>query len=447
MDLEKIIKFFDSRFLISLANTFALNKERIVKDKAISEILKEIDDYFKEHYIKKHIIAEEAKLMQKYYFKKKINTIKIKKRVEEYKKFYEKLSSLSNSEEIIQFLCLYYLNDMAADFNPAFLLFFKEACKFMFREFIKNFKIIADEKTLKIIKNIQGKYSLFYLPNHVSNADHIPIAFSINMKGLFHPVIVAGANLYRGVSKILLPKLNVEKLRRDFITDKSKWLQNPLYSLCFKMYNNYLWKHNEPFLFYIEGGRSRDGIIGEPKYGIISEIFNFIKKEKKKSFFIPITISYTIVPEDVELYESFNGKKNISYGDLFYQLSKLNKEYRKFKKPYIYVKFLEPIEISPDTSLNYKDFSKSLIELLRKNVVITPTYLLAKVLDENGELTLNKLENIYNEKAKNLESKDNFKQAIDIFIQRNLIKISDNYVKIVEKGIIKQYSNRIKYLT
>ncbi len=446
VNIEKIVKFFDSRFIVNLANTLSFNKERIKKEQAIKEILEEIDNYFKEHYVKKFIIAEEAKLMQKYYIKKKISTIRNERAKEEYKKILESLDKIENNEEVIQFLCNYYLNDMAADFNPAFLIFFREMCKILYREFIKNLKIIVEDETIKFLKNIQGKNPIFYLPNHISNADHVPILISINKKKLFHPVIVAGANLYRGVSKILLPKLNVEKLRRDFITDKAKWLSNPLYKLSFIKYNNYLWKHNEPFLFYIEGGRSRDGSIGEPKYGIISEIFNFIKEEKKTSYFVPITISYTIVPEDYELYEATKGK-NITDNNLLTYLSKLNKEYKKFKDNSIYVKILKPIEVKPDSKENYKDFSKKIINILRKNIIVTSTYLLAKILNKNEERNIEKLEKIYNLEAETTYTKNKFKNALNIFEKRKIIEIKDNCVNIRHKGLIEQYSNRIKYLT
>ncbi len=446
VNIEKVVKFFDSRFIVNLANTFSFNKERIKKDQAIKEILEDINSYFKEHYIKKFIIAEEAKLMQKYYIKKKISNLRNEKAKEEYKNMLKKLDEIENNEEVIQFLCNYYLNDMAADFNPAFLIFFREMCKFLYKEFIKNLKIIVKDETIKFIKKVQGKNPIFFLPNHISNADHIPILIGINKKKLFHPVIVAGANLYRGVSKILLPKLNVEKLRRDFITDKAKWLNNPLYKLSFVKYNNYLWSHKEPFLFYIEGGRSRDGTIGEPKYGIISEIFNFIKEKNKTSYFIPITISYTIVPEDYELYEATKGK-NITDNNLLTYLTKLNKEYKKFKDSTIYVKILEPIEVKPELKVDYKDFSKNIINILRKNIIITPTYLLAKILNQSDEKEIEKLEKLYNLESKTPYTENKFKIALNIFEKRKIIEIKNNYIHIIHKGLIKQYSNRIKYLT
>ncbi len=422
--MKKILNFFDNRLIIAFANKFFLNKQRIIKESAINEVLNEIENYFNRHSIKKYIIGEEAKILQKIYFKNRSG--------EKYEKLLQKLNNLKSIDEVINFLSKYYLEDISADFNPAFLIFFKYVCKIKFRQFIKNLKVVADRKDIEKIKKIQGNFPLFYLPNHVSNADHIPIAFVLNRLKLFHPVIVAGANLYRGISKILLPKLNVEKLRRDYLKENFKWIHNPLYRMAFKYYNFYLWEKNEPFLFYIEGGRSRDGKIGKPKLGIITDIFEFIKSKNRKAYFTPITISYTVVPEDTSLFEAQNGK-NITDRDLFQELSYLNYEYKNFKNAEIFVKILSPIEVSPDNSLSPKEFAHNIIEILRKNIVPTSTYLLANFLMKNRDV---KIEDINDE---------NMKKALEIFIKRGFLKVEEGLIKIIHKDLIEQYSNRLAF--
>ncbi len=445
MNIGRLFKILDSKIVIGISNIIFLNKQRIKKEDAIKEVLTEIEEYFKEHNIKRYLIGEEVKLLQKLYFKNQIS--KTKGRVKEkYINLLAELEKLESSEETIRFLAKYYLEDMAADLNPAYVILLKIVFSYMYKEFIKNFKIYSESNnTIERLKRIQGNYPLFYIPNHVSNADHIPIAFGLNKKKLYHPVIVAGENLYRGISKRLLPKINVEKLRRDYMKENFKWLQNPLYSMVFKKYNRYLWRQNEPFLFYIEGGRSRDGKIKSPKLGIISEIFQFIKEEKKKVYFVPVSISYTIVPEDLELYEATKGK-NITEKDLFKHLSELNFEYKKFKKPYIYVKIMDPIEITYKEKISHKDFAFSIVEKIKKNIVITPTYFLAKLIlnNENNNLELNFVENEYNRLATTEELKGKFNLAIDIFTKKKFIEIDNkNRILIKIRELIVQYANRI----
>ena len=430
-----IIKIFDSKLLISIADKFCLNKQRIKREIAFKEILEEIEEYYKLHKFKRVIVAEEVKFLQKNYWKSRNNP--------KYRKYLKQLESIKDTLEIIKFLSGYYLNDIMPDFNPAFLIFFREVCKLKYREFVKNFKVLTEsDNTLKSIKNIQGKYPLFFLPNHISNADHIPICFALNKNGIFHPVIVAGANLYRGISKRILPKLNVEKLRRDYIRENFKWLQNPLYRMCFERFNRYIWRKNEPFLFYIEGGRSRDGKIRKPKYGIISEIFKFLKEEKRICYFVPVTISYTIVPEDKELVDSKYGK-NISEGDLLTELEKLNREYKKFKNPHIYVKFLDPIRITPEDNRGVKDFANSVIELLKKNIIPTSTYIFSKILLSTKDFRIDILNNLYSEKKEEYNLLHSFDEVLNIFENRGILKTENGKIKILENEIIEQYANRL----
>ena len=77
--------------------------------------------------------------------------------------------------------------------------------------------------------------------------------------------------------------------------------------MVFKNYNYYLWSHNEPFLFYIEGTRSRNGKILPPKYGFLKEIVKFIEENNQTAYFVPVSLSYTVVPEDIELVKSLKG--------------------------------------------------------------------------------------------------------------------------------------------
>ncbi len=430
-----IIKIFDSKFLISIANKFCLNKQRIKKEIAFKDILNEIENYYKIHKFKRIIVAEEVKFLQKNYWRNK-KTHKADKLIKD-------LDSIKDTLEIIMFLSRYYLNDIMPDFNPAFLVFFREVCKLKYREFIKNFKILTEsDDTIRRIKDVQGKYPLFFLPNHVSNADHIPICFSLNKNKIFHPVIVAGANLYRGISKKILPKLNAEKLRRDYIRENFKWLQNPLYKMCFEKYNRYIWRKNEPFLFYIEGGRSRDGRISKPKYGIISDIIKFLKEEKRICYFVPITISYTVVPEDIELINSKYGK-NITEKDLLKQLEKLNSEYKNFKNPYIYVKFLNPIKVSYDENINPRGFANSIVKLLKKNVVPTSTYIFSKILMTSNDYSIDNLKDIYSAKKDEYKLFHNFSEVVDIFEKKGILKAENSKIKVFHREVIEQYANRI----
>jgi hypothetical protein len=460
--LEKILKITGSKPARNIANIFCLNKARIRKEDAIKYIVENVNRNILESTIKKVFIAEECKLMQKYYIKnqlKRLSSPKYKKVVKEYSQQLEYLNNLSSSEEIIRYLAQYYAQDMAADFDPAFLIVFKELAKYLFPKMYNSIKVTSkSRKAIEKIKIIQGKYPVFFIPNHISNSDHLPFCVALNKSGLFHPVIVAGANLYRGASKNMLPKLNCYKLQRDYIHGDVKWLSNPIYNLVFKYYNKFLWSKNEPFLFYIEGTRTRTGKILPPKLGFLKEVLNFIKEEGKAVYFVPISISYTAVPEDEELVDSLKGKK-ISERDLISQHLQLEKIYSRVKDSSIYLNIAKPIMVIPEDIPKPTDFAQKIIDIISKNIVITPTYHVANAIievknsDNTFDLNLvrNYLGGIF---FKNLKLNYNFlillekevSVGMDVFLKKEAIKkIGKEKYEILKLDLIEQYFNRIAH--
>jgi len=458
--LEKILKITKSKPATFIANLLFLNKSRIKKDEAVKYVVENVTNNIFNSTLKKVFLAEECKLMQKYYIKnqiKKLSSKKYKKIVDEYKKQLETLDSLDSSEEIIKYLAKYYAEDMAADFDPAFLMVFRELARLLFPKMFYSVKVTSkSRRAIEQIKKIQGKYPIFFIPNHISNSDHLPFCVALNKSGIFHPVIVAGANLYRGASKALLPKLNCYKLQRDYIYGDIKWLSNPIYNLVFKYYNKYLWSKNEPFLFYIEGTRTRTGKILPPKLGFLKEILNFVKEEEKIVYFVPISLSYTAVPEDEELVDSLKGKK-ISERDLITQHLHLEKVYGMVKDSSIYVNISRPIQVIPEDIPKPNDFAMKIINIISKNIVITPTYHIAnaimEVKDKDNVFELDSIRNylggIYLNKLKLnynflilLEKEISI--GIDVFIKKNAIKlIEKERYQIIKKELIEQYFNRI----
>ncbi len=460
--LEKILKITGSKPARLLANTFFLNKERLHKKDAVNYIVENVTKSIFESSIKKVIIAEECKLMQKYYIKnqiKKLSAAKYKKVIEEYNRQLEKLNSLNSSEDIIRYLAEYYADDMTADFDPAFLIVFRELAKILFPRMYRSIKVTSkSKKAIEEIKRIQGKYPIFFIPNHISNSDHLPFCVALNKSGIFHPVIVAGANLYRGASKSLLPKLNCYKLQRDYIHGDVKWLSNPVYNLVFKYYNRFLWSKNEPFLFYIEGTRTRTGKILPPKLGFLKEILNFVKEENRMVYFVPISLSYTAVPEDEELVDSLKGKR-ISERDLITQHLHLEKVYGMVKDSSIYLNISKPMPVIPENIPKASDFAQKIISKISKNIVITPTYHVAnaiiEVKDKDNVFNINNVKNyIGNIFLEHLNLNYNFlillereiMLGIDVFLKKKAIKYEKHdYYKITKPELIEQYYNRIAH--
>ncbi|HDS16755.1 MAG TPA: hypothetical protein ENN66_09165 [Proteobacteria bacterium] len=390
---EILLKISRNPFLLKLANCFAVNKCRIQREHLINTVTTQILQQYGSGGILGELSVFEAKNLQLMHDNMLLHRLKSRLQDKDGERRVRYESSIRNLEKRIEslkqlegpeslgFLVKLYLEDIAPDFNPVFLLIFRTVAQRLFNNFIKSIRAVESQPgTIEQIRTLIGREPVFFIANHISNADHLPILFALNRFRLISPVVIGGSNLYHGLSARLLPKLNVCQLKRDdMIEKKIKWLGNPVYIETFKQHNQYAWLHNEPYLFYPEGGRSRSGKILKPKLGIIKNIFDFVRKNQRAVHFVPVSLSYTCVPEDLEIEESRKGT-DISHGDLIQQLARLNREYGSFKKTATYVNLGSPITVAPDQIPDLEDFSCALLLRVRDGIRSTPTYELAQMI-------------------------------------------------------------------
>ncbi|MCD6269349.1 MAG: 1-acyl-sn-glycerol-3-phosphate acyltransferase [Deltaproteobacteria bacterium] len=462
--IDLIISTSRSPILIRLVNRFAVNKNRIQRKRLIQAVTKHLlADYGREGMFG-DLSVFEAKNLQLMHDNLLLR--KLKSRAEgsvggRHKRLINSINNIQQRTEklkqldgpdVIRFLSSLYLEDIAPDFDPVFLILFRSLAKRLFNNFVGSIRAVETETgTINELANLIGKEPVFFIANHVSNADHLPILFALNRAAIISPVVIGGSNLYHGISKKILPKINVCQIKRDdMIEKKIKWLGNPVYIETFKQHNQYMWIHNEPYLFYPEGGRSRNGKIMTPKVGIIKNIFEFVKTEHRQVHFIPLSISYTSVPEDLAIEESRKGI-NISYSDLIQELANLNREYGHIKDTAIHVNLGLPITVTPDNLPDLEEFSYELMNRVRDGIHPTSTYEVAQMIlfysdsldtSEADRFSVNDLKN-----ANPDYSTERLSSAIEIFTAKKFIapaKEPDvhNLFNIINPDMLRQYANR-----
>jgi len=353
--------------------------------------------------------------------------------------------------DVLRYLANLYLEDIAPDFDPVFLIVFRTLAERIFNNFIRSIQLHeATPGTLREIRELSGREPLFFIANHISNADHLPILFALNRARIISPVVIGGSNLYRGISARILPKVNVCQLKRDdMIERKIKWLGNPVYIETFKQHNQYMWLHNEPYLFYPEGGRSRSGMILRPKVGIIKNIFEFIRKTNRRAHFALISLSYTCVPEDLAIEESRKGI-NISYSDIITQLAELNREYGCFKQTPTHVVLDRPLTVTPERIPDLEDFSLEMMGQVCANIRSTPTYEVARMIQNlcasrEPESVFSQLEL---ERAAPVEDHRRIAAGLEIFRRKGFVEsvsgpeTGNGDYRVVNPDLIRQYANR-----
>ena len=468
-----------------LTNRCCVNKLRMQKTVMVKEVVEAVGRYYREHKLEVAMDARQALIYQKIYFRQKAKSIRQKltaledeapsikdpAKLQTLLFFYRRRALELNKQKqpvaIVDYLSRYYIEDMAADFDPAFLIAFRSIARHIFPHLVKSIRLSEEESgVFDQIRDLMGKAPVFILPNHVSNADHIPICFAINGFNGLQPVIAAGANLFRGVSNWIMPRVNAYKIRREHLGRDSRWFQNlkwfhnPVYRQVHREYLHYLWDHNEPFMFYIEGTRSRDGRIGKPKTGIMENLAGYVKNTGRQVYLVPVSLSYTIVPEDVDIEASRTGK-NISEKDIFTQLAMLDKQYAKLPDSAIHVHFSTPISYGSESG-NINNAVIRLMESIGRGVVRSYTSLLAEAImnmdvdsREEKSFTIQEVSDYFLEHFELLpevvdaDVAHDIMMAIDAFCRKKFIlqnSLTGDY-QVENMPLIQQYARRIAHLS
>lgn len=239
------------------------------------------------------------------------------------------------------------------------------------------------------IKELQKKYHLILVPNHQSHADYVALQY-ILYKWFKMPVyIAAGINLNIFPIGSLFKRCGAFFIRRKF--------DDELYKLAFQGYIYYLLKSDKVVEFFFEGGRTRNGKLLAPRYGLFSMLLDAHTKfgdDPKPLMFIPVSIAHEMIPEERAHAKELSGaKKEKEKATQLFKLLKLAKR----KLGTVHVRFSPGIVV--DTySEELKDKTQSLaFECFRavgRGMPVTPTSLLALVMldDPQGALTWKQIE-------------------------------------------------------
>ncbi|MDF1554592.1 MAG: 1-acyl-sn-glycerol-3-phosphate acyltransferase [Deferrisomatales bacterium] len=382
-----------------LAARLSRNQPPAPRAEVVAAVSRAVSTHYHHHRIEAELAARQACTYQRVWFRHRVREFRSlaesapddprRPRWEELANYFraasQRLQDCGDADAVIAHLATYYVQDMAADLNPAFFLTFKQVARRLFPCFVDSIRASETEPgVFDRLRELDGTAPLVYVPNHVSNADHIPICFALNSLGLRQPKIAAGANLFRGTSTRILPRVNVYKIRREHIGDGSSWLnnirwfQNPIYRRTHAEYLRYGWDHNEDLLFYLEGTRSRDGTIGRAKLGILAEAFEYATETARTLYAVPVSIAYTVVPEDRDIESSRSGK-NISHTDLVAQLTALDRSYRTYAEVPIHVRLGPPTPLDADSG-GVDKMGADLLKQVKAGVVLTDTSVAAACL-------------------------------------------------------------------
>ncbi|MCG2608453.1 glycerol-3-phosphate 1-O-acyltransferase PlsB [Acinetobacter sp. SM34] len=280
-----------------------------------------------------------------------------------------------------------YLTEVVSDFSYSTLRFAELALTKLWTQLYDGIEV----HNFDTVRELAKDYEIVYTPCHRSHIDYLLLSYVIFNRGLMVPHIAAGINLNLPVVGQIMRGAGAYFIRRTFSG-------NELYTSVFKEYLHSLLSRNTPLEYFIEGGRSRTGLLLPPKKGMLSmTIQSHLRGATKPIAFIPTYFGYEKLIEGTSYLNELNGKPKEAES-IWGILSSVRKIEKVFGQ--VHVNFGEPVFLdqvlaehqAKQIKLNIHDelpqpviqtvnqVANSIQENINKAVVINPISLISLIL-------------------------------------------------------------------
>lgn len=279
-----------------------------------------------------------------------------------------------------------YLDEIVSDYSYSTIRFADIALTKLWTQLYDGIEV----HNFDMVRELSKDYELVYTPCHRSHIDYLLLSFVIHKRGLMVPHIAAGINLNMPIVGQIMRGAGAYFIRRSFSG-------NALYTAVFKEYVHSLLNRNTPLEYFIEGGRSRTGLLLPAKKGMLAmTIQSHLRGNSKPIVFIPTYFGYEKLLEGSTYIKELGGQKKQAES-LFGLLKSIQKIEKVFGK--VHVNFGEPVYLDdllqqnhapehvaleedlPDTVKSAVNAAAAdILENINKAVVINPVSLISLVL-------------------------------------------------------------------
>ncbi|OTG91279.1 glycerol-3-phosphate 1-O-acyltransferase PlsB [Acinetobacter sp. ANC 3813] len=362
-----------------------------------------------------------------------------------------------------------YLDEIVSDYSYSTIRFADIALTKLWTQLYDGIEV----HNFDMVRELSKDYELVYAPCHRSHIDYLLLSFVIHKRGLMVPHIAAGINLNMPVVGQIMRGAGAYFIRRSFSG-------NALYTAVFKEYVHSLLSRNTPLEYFIEGGRSRTGLLLPAKKGMLAmTIQSHLRGNSKPIVFIPTYFGYEKLLEGSTYIKELGGQKKQAES-LFGLLKSIQKIEKVFGK--VHVNFGEPVFLNdllqqnnapkhvaleeelPDSVKGVVNAAaEDILENINKAVVINPVSLISLVLlnapthslaEHDVLLRLEQFRhylkaNRYDERMQITELSNH--EIIQYAIQLKQIELiehdNERWVKVCDKqdALLKYFSNNIMH--
>lgn len=236
------------------------------------------------------------------------------------------------NEAQVEDQCRRYLNEISANFSYSSLRLFRLFLKGIWNHIYQGIEV---HHAQAVRDACQSGAEIIYMPCHRSHMDYLLLSYLLFEQGVVPPHVAAGVNLNFFPAGPIFRRSGAFFLRRTF-------KDSPLYAEVFNAYFAMLFKQGYPIEFFTEGGRSRSGLLLNPKTGLLStSLKTFIRQPERNVVIVPIYIGYDHIMEVNTYVKEQAGKKKER--ESLWQVLGIVKKLGNFGRAF--VNFGEPIHV------------------------------------------------------------------------------------------------------
>lgn len=187
---------------------------------------------------------------------------------------------------------------MATRMSYPVMMLVRGVLSWYFKRVYEDMDLLGREKLQEIAKT----HTLIYAPNHRSQTDYLVLSYLLFQHGFAIPQIASGENLDIPVVGPILRRCGAFFMRRSFRDD-------PIYESVLESYLRLCMEQGNSIEFFIEGGRSRTGLLLPPRFGLLSMILASREKGLTRPVaVVPVYIAYESVPDADAYLDELSGK-------------------------------------------------------------------------------------------------------------------------------------------
>ncbi len=229
----------------------------------------------------------------------------------------------------------HYLREMAATHSPFLIDLIANAIHWLYKQGYGG--LIYDRKKVAEIAAMGQELPLVFLPSHRSNLDRLALQYLKWENDLPPNHTAGGINMNFFPLGPLVRRTGVFFIRRSF-------KDNALYKFVLRSYLDYLVENRFPLEWYMEGGRSRSGMLLPPRLGLLSYVVESWQRGKAEDLMlVPVSIAYDQI-QDLAAYASEAGGKGKEKESLTWVVGAIRSLRRRYGN--IHIRFGEPISMA-----------------------------------------------------------------------------------------------------